>query len=62
MAVDTLAASTRQVPPTVEPSRAWILGLVVEPDGSISGPATERAIDWPSDEAHDDASDDPEGS
>jgi hypothetical protein len=37
--------STRQT--TVEPSRAWILGLVVDADGSLSaaGPADSE---WPS--------------
>ena len=33
---------------SVEPSRAWILGLVVEPDGSLSGPGSERTREWPS--------------
>lgn len=31
---------------SVEPSRAWILGLVVEPDGTLTGPGLARA-DWP---------------
>jgi hypothetical protein len=30
------ATSQQPVPATVEPSRAWILGLVVESDGSIA--------------------------
>ena len=57
MALETLAPPTRQVAATVEPSRAWILGLVVESDGSVSGPASEPALEWPAAdedrEAHD---------
>jgi hypothetical protein len=54
MALETLAPPTRQDTATVEPSRAWILGLVVESDGSVSGPGSERALDWPArDEAVD---------
>ena len=52
MALDTLASPTHQTPAAVEPSRAWILGLVVESDGSVSGPASERALEWPSCEWH----------
>ena len=37
--------STR--PSSVEPSRAWILGLVVDADGSVSGPLPV-APEWPS--------------
>ena len=48
MALDPLAPSTGQATATVEPSRAWILGLVVEPDGSLSGPGSERTREWPS--------------
>jgi len=48
MALDTLAPPTRQSIATVEPSRAWILGLVVESDGSLSGPGSERTLEWPS--------------
>jgi hypothetical protein len=33
-------------PTTVEPSRAWILGLVVEADGSVSA-APPAAPEWP---------------
>ena len=50
MALETLAQPTRQVTATVEPSRAWILGLVVESDGSLSGPGSEQAQEWPSSE------------
>jgi len=50
MAVDTLVPPTPQASMSVEPSRAWILGLVVEPDGSVSGPAAELAAEWPSDD------------
>ncbi len=46
MALDTLALPIHQAA-AVEPSRAWILGLVVESDGSVSGPASERALAWP---------------
>ena len=46
MALDTLAASTHPAPVSVDPSRAWILGLVVESDGSVSGPASERTLEW----------------
>lgn len=34
-------------PTTVEPSRAWILGLVVDADGSLSGAAPADS-EWPS--------------
>ncbi|MBX3029784.1 MAG: hypothetical protein KF809_06465 [Chloroflexi bacterium] len=47
MAHDALAPQT--TPPTasvVEASRAWILGLVVEPDGSITGPASGDVPEW----------------
>ena len=60
MALDTITASTRQGTTTVEPSRAWILGLVVEPDGSVTGPAAEPVIDWPSGGPSDGALDEPE--
>lgn len=39
---------------SVDPSRAWILGLVVGPDGSVSGPGLERAEEWPVCECPDD--------
>jgi hypothetical protein len=54
MALDTLTPSTHQAPAAVEPSRAWILGLVVESDGSVSGPASEQTLEWPSCECPDD--------
>jgi hypothetical protein len=46
-------AATQPVtrPTTVEPSRAWILGLVVDADGSVSGPGPADS-EWPS-PAHD---------
>ena len=34
-------------PTSVEPSRAWILGLVVDADGSLSG-ADSAENEWPS--------------
>jgi hypothetical protein len=34
-------------PTTVERSRAWILGLVVDADGSVSGPGPADS-EWPS--------------
>jgi hypothetical protein len=61
MALDTLATPLRQVSATIEPSRAWILGLVVEPDGSVSGPASERTLEWPSCESPDEGATDHEG-
>ena len=54
MALEIAATPSRQVAPTIEPSRAWILGLVVESDGSVSGPGTERTLEWPSCECPDD--------
>ncbi|MFN8620264.1 MAG: hypothetical protein U0869_05905 [Chloroflexota bacterium] len=44
-----IAETTRPVtrPTTVDPSRAWILGLVVDADGSISD-APPAAPEWPS--------------
>lgn len=48
MAIETLATATHQATATVEPSRAWILGLVVESDGSVSGPGYEQALEWSS--------------
>lgn len=48
MALDTLAPPIHQAPAAVEPSRAWILGLVVESDGTVSGPASERTLEWSS--------------
>jgi hypothetical protein len=53
MALDTLATPNRPVSATIEPSRAWILGLLVEPDGSVTGPASERVLEWPSGESLD---------
>ncbi len=47
MAVDALATLTVPEHPTLEPSRAWILGLVVGSDGSLSGPGSERTLEWP---------------
>ena len=32
---------------TVDPSRAWILGLVVGADGTVSGPSLEEPLEWP---------------
>ena len=37
-------------PTSVEPSRAWILGLVVESDGSVSA-TPPAAPEWPSADA-----------
>jgi hypothetical protein len=54
MALELAATPTRQVATTVEPSRAWILGLAVESDGSVSGPGAERTFEWPSCECPDD--------
>lgn len=34
-------------PTSVEPSRAWILGLVVDADGSVSAPPVADS-EWPS--------------
>jgi hypothetical protein len=44
-----IEAATQPVPrPTsVDPSRAWILGLVVDPDGSVSAPMPADS-EWPS--------------
>lgn len=36
----------------IDPSRAWILGAVVSPDGTVSGPP--RTPEWPSCECPDD--------
>ena len=58
MAVETLTPPTPQASMSVEPSRAWILGLVVEPDGSVSGPAAELAAEWPSDDRPDERASD----
>jgi hypothetical protein len=38
----------------LEPSRAWILGLVVEPDGSLSGPRLAPPLSWPECDCPDD--------
>ena len=32
---------------SVDPSRAWILGLVVAADGTVSGPSLEEPLEWP---------------
>lgn len=37
-------------PTSVDPSRAWILGLVVDADGSVSAPTTPDS-EWPSRDA-----------
>jgi hypothetical protein len=47
MALETLAPTIRPNTETVEPSRAWILGLVIESDGSVSGPGSQHALEWP---------------
>jgi hypothetical protein len=49
-----IAETTRPVtqPTTVDPSRAWILGLVVDADGSLSD-APPAAPEWPSTTAAD---------
>ncbi len=47
MARDAVATRTLPETPALEPSRAWILGLVVESDGSVSGPAPEHTLEWP---------------
>lgn len=46
MAQDVSAPQPAPTVAPVEASRAWILGLVVEPDGSVSGPDTTMALDW----------------
>lgn len=50
MALEILGPPTQPDAPTVEPSRAWILGLVIESDGSVSGPASEPTVEWPAGE------------
>jgi hypothetical protein len=52
MAQDVSAPQPASTVAPVEASRAWILGLVVEPDGSMSGPDTAMAFDWPAEPDH----------
>ncbi len=46
MALEELVHDTRPATGTIEPSRAWILGLIVEPDGTMSGPVLDMGLDW----------------
>lgn len=46
MRIDPATQPARR-PTSVEPSRAWILGLVVDADGSLSG-AAPADDEWPS--------------
>ncbi len=47
MAHDPIAPQASSAIAAVESSRAWILGLVVEPDGSVSGPGSVAVSEWP---------------
>jgi hypothetical protein len=42
---DPAAQQATPVPTSIEPSRAWILGLVVAPDGTLTGPGP--TLEWP---------------
>ena len=43
----TTTTATNATSLSVDPSRAWILGLVVGADGTISGPSLEEPLEWP---------------
>ena len=45
--VATTATTTLATALSVDPSRAWILGLVVSADGTVSGPSLEEPLEWP---------------